>query len=221
MVHPIVADVSKWDANRSMVASAVSAFGKLDVFIGNAGIYDQGVSLESMSGEAVDSGFDELFAVNVKGYLLGARAALDALLATRGSIIFTASFASFAPAGGGVLYTASKHAVVGLVRQLAYELAPDVRVNAVAPGIAPTMLTGIRALHQQRQCSVLEGTAQIVPLQEIPTAEAYGGLYAFLASDKEAAHITGAVFRADSGLSIRGLVRPGGRVGTNPLTGAE
>src|ERR1700722_3854041 len=97
MVHPIVADVSKWDANRDMVASALAAFGKLDVFVGNAGIYDQGVPLESLSGEAIDSGFDEVFAVNVKGYLLGARAVVDALLATRGSMVFTASFASFAP----------------------------------------------------------------------------------------------------------------------------
>lgn len=220
-VHPIVADVARWDANKSMVAAALAAFGQLDVFIGNAGIYDQGVSLESLSGEAIDSGFDELFSVNVKGYLLGARAALDALLTTRGSMIFTASFASFAPAGGGALYTASKHAVVGLVRQLAYELAPDVRVNAVAPGIAPTMLTGVRALHQQQQASVLEGTAQMVPLQEVPAAEAYGGLYAFLASDREAAHITGAVFNADSGLQIRGLARPGGRVPTQRLPQAK
>ena len=212
LVHPIVADVSSWSSNGSAVASTVGAFGKLDVFIGNAGIYDHGVALESLTGEALDSGFDELFAVNVKGYLLGARAALEALLATRGSMIFTASYASFSPAGGGILYTASKHAVVGLVRQLAYELAPDVRVNAVAPGIAPTMLGGIRALQQESRFSVLEGTARNVPMQEIPAAEAYAGLYAFLASDTEAGHITGSVFSADSGLSIRGLARPGGRV---------
>jgi NAD(P)-dependent dehydrogenase (short-subunit alcohol dehydrogenase family) len=69
------------------------------------------------------TGLDELFAVNVKGYLLGARAAAEALRPTRGSMIFTLSNASFFPRDGGPLYTASEHAGLGLVRQLAYELA--------------------------------------------------------------------------------------------------
>lgn len=215
-VLPVVADVSTWDGNRKAVAAVLGAFGRLDVFVGNAGIYDHGAALESMSGDELALGFDELFAVNVKGYLLGVRASLDALLKSGGSVVLTASYASFAPSGGGVLYTASKHAVVGLVRQLAYELAPDIRVNGVAPGIAPTTLSGVRALRQQPRSSVLEGTAQNIPLQEIPSAAAYGGLYAFLASDTDAAHITGSIYSADSGLSIRGLARPGGRVPEQP-----
>jgi NAD(P)-dependent dehydrogenase (short-subunit alcohol dehydrogenase family) len=211
-VLPIVADVSTWRANREAVAATVAAYGRLDVFVGNAGIYDHGAALESLTGDELAQGFDELFAVNVKGYVLGARAALESLLKTKGSMIFTASYASFAPSGGGVLYTASKHAVVGLVRQLAYELAPDIRVNGVAPGIAPTMLSGVRALRQEPRSAILDGTEKNVPLQAIPKAEAYGGLYSFLASDSDAGHITGSVFNADSGLLIRGLARPGGRV---------
>lgn len=127
-------------------------------------------------------------------------------------MIFTASYAAFAPSGGGCLYTASKHAVVGLVRQLAYELAPDIRVNAVAPGVAPTTLSGVRELNQTPKEAVLPGTERNVPLQAIPSADAYGGLYAFLASEREAGHITGSIFTADSGLAIRGLAKPGGRV---------
>ena len=59
--------------------------------------------------------------------------------------------------------------------------------------------------------SVLEGTEKIVPLESIPSADAYGGLYAFLASSADAGHITGSIFNADSGLSIRGLAKPNGR----------
>jgi 2,3-dihydroxy-2,3-dihydrophenylpropionate dehydrogenase/cis-2,3-dihydrobiphenyl-2,3-diol dehydrogenase len=67
--------------------------------------------------------------LNVKAYLLGAKAAVEPLRRTKDAIIFTASNAGFWPGGGGLLYMASKHAVVGLVKQLAYELAPDIRVN--------------------------------------------------------------------------------------------
>lgn len=210
-VLPLQADISSWSANCDAVSATLNAFDQLDVFVGNAGIYDHGASLESINGEDLSSAFDELFSINVKGYLLGVRAALDALLRTRGSIILTASYASFFPSGGGVLYTASKHAVAGLVKQLAYELAPDIRVNGVAPGIAPTTLRGINALGQEPRLSVLRGTEKIIPLDSIPGADAYGALYAFLASGKDAGHITGSIFNADSGLAIRGLARPGGR----------
>lgn len=210
-VLPLTADVSSWQDNCSAVKAAIDNFGKLDVFVGNAGIYDHGASLESLGGEELSRAFDELMSINVKGYILGARAALDALLETRGSVILTASYASFAPSGGGVLYTAAKHAVAGLVRQLAYELAPDIRVNGIAPGVAPTTLKGIGSLGQGNRESILDGTADILPLPEIPDARVYGALYAFLASQEEAGHITGSIFNADNGLAIRGLAKPRGR----------
>ena len=205
--HPDAIKVVKAD-----VASALEHFGKLDVFCANAGIYDQNVALCDLSDEQISTGFDEIFAVNVKSILLAASASFKALLATNGSLIATASFASQSPAGGGALYTASKHAVVGVVKQLAYEFAPDIRVNAVAPGIAPTTLRGLSSLDQQPKDSVLEGTDRAIPLQAIPPSSAYGGLYALLASREDAGHITGSVFTADSGLAIRGMAKPGGRV---------
>src|SRR5690606_15774168 len=106
-------------------------------------------------GENVSNAFSELFAVNVLAPMLGVRAAMDDLIAAKGSVILTASFASFNAAGGGALYTSSKHAVLGLIRQLAYELAPDVRVNGVAPGVAPTRMQGLGTLGQAETDSVL------------------------------------------------------------------
>ena len=119
-------------------------------------------------------------------------------------MIFTASYASFHAAGGGVLYTASKHAVLGVVRQLAHELAPEVRVNGVAPGVAPTRLGGVGAFGQGEQDAGLPGVAEMLPLCERPSTDSYAGLFALLAS-RDAAHMTGTVITADSGLSVRGI----------------
>jgi 2,3-dihydroxy-2,3-dihydrophenylpropionate dehydrogenase len=132
-VVAVAGDVRSYDDNLRAVEAVLDRFGRLDCFIGNAAIWDHGASLVDRSGEDLDKGFDELFAINVKGYLLGRESGGPALIASEGSIIFTLSNSAFYPGGGGPLYTASKHAGVGLVRQLAYELAPKVRVNAVAP----------------------------------------------------------------------------------------
>ncbi|HDR8923040.1 SDR family oxidoreductase [Burkholderia aenigmatica] len=204
-VVPIHTDVSSWKDNQAAVELARTAFGRLDIFVGNAGIYDHGVALRSLRGEDLPAAFDELYSINVKGYLLGVRAALDSLVESRGCVILTASFASFSSAGGGVLYTGSKHAVVGLVRQLAYELAPDIRVNGVAPGVAPTRLKGVASLGQVPKDAVLDGTEAALPLGVIPDSDSYGGLYAFLASTEDAGNITGSIFNADSGLAVRGF----------------
>ncbi|MEV4950859.1 SDR family NAD(P)-dependent oxidoreductase [Paenarthrobacter nitroguajacolicus] len=212
-IEPIAVDVSSWEGNQSAVNKAVEKFGKLDVFVGNAGITDGARMLEDIDGADVAGAFSELFAVNVLAPLLGARAALPHLVNSNGSIILTASFASSNSAGGGVLYTASKHAVLGIVRQLAYEFAPDVRVNGVAPGVAPTKLRGISSLGQSSHDSVLDGTSAVLPLQEVPGTDAYAGVFTLLASREESGAMTGTVITADSGLGIRGLKTPGGRVG--------
>jgi NAD(P)-dependent dehydrogenase (short-subunit alcohol dehydrogenase family) len=212
-VEPIVADVRSWEGNLAAVDRAVERFGKLDVFVGNAGITDGAQNLEDIDGPDLEAAFHELFGVNVLAPLQGARAALPHLVASRGSIILTASFASSHSAGGGVLYTASKHAVLGIVRQLAYEFAPDVRVNGVAPGVAPTRLGGVSSLGQSSHNSVLDGTSAVLPLQEVPSTDAYSSVFTLLASPEESGVMTGTVITADSGLGIRGLTTPGGRVG--------
>ncbi len=141
-VAATIGDVTVLADNRRAVAEAVKHFGRLDIFVGNAGIWDFNMSLVDLPDDRIGEGFDELFSINVKGYLLGAKAAYQELAKTHGCIIYTVSNAGFYPCGGGPLYTASKHAVVGLIRQLAYELAPRIRVNGVAPGAIPTDLRG-------------------------------------------------------------------------------
>lgn len=210
-VVPVQGDVSSWEVNQLAAKTAVDAWGGIDVFVGNAGIFDGMAALEQIEGDHLGRAFQELYAVNVLGPLLGVRACLDQLISRRGSVIITGSFAGSNTAGGGLLYTSSKHALHGAVRQLAYELAPTVRVNAVAPGVAATQMRGVAALGQTEGDAVIDGTREMLPLQEVPDFNAYAAMYALLASDESAA-MTGSIVAVDSGLGIRGIASPGGRV---------
>ncbi|MEK3937216.1 SDR family NAD(P)-dependent oxidoreductase [Sporosarcina sp. FSL W7-1349] len=204
----IQGDVSNYEDNRKIVEATVKKFGKLDVFIANAGVFDGFAKFMDADPKAVEEAYHYLFDINVKGSFLGAKAAVDELLKTKGNIIFTVSGASFYPDGGGVWYTASKHAQIGLLRQLAFELAPDVRVNAVAPGGTLTALTVIPPLQPFVKIIDNETKAKNIkkrnPLQIAMSSEDHVGAYVLLASD-EARAITGEIISSDGGLSVRGL----------------
>jgi NAD(P)-dependent dehydrogenase (short-subunit alcohol dehydrogenase family) len=213
-VVSIVGDVTILADNQRAVAEAVKRSGKLDCFVGNAGIWDFSVPLVDLPEERIGEAFDELFAVNVKGYLLGAKAAYRELAKTRGSIIYTVSNAGFYPCGGGPLYTASKHAVVGLIRQLAYELAPKIRVNGVAPGAIPTDLRGPRSLDMADRSIATVPLKEMVerglPLGKLPEPRDYTGPYVLLASSENSSTATGSVIICEGGMGVRGFVSAAG-----------
>jgi len=209
----IAGDVTRIDDNRHAVAQTVAAFGQLDAFIGNAGVFDVYASFAELSDDALDQAYDELFGVNVKGCILGVRAALPELRKTGGSMIFTASVAGLNSGGGGVLYTASKHAVVGLIRELAVELAPDVRVNGVAPGGTITDLRGLVSLGQDDRSqfadpAITERLRSGNPLRTALMPDDLAGAYVFLASRQNARGITGSIVTVDAA----GLCRDPGNV---------
>lgn len=205
-VVTILGDVTELADNERAVGRTVDAFGKLDVFVGNAGVFDQNASLPELSGDHLEESFFELFSVNVLGYILGAKAALPELVETDGRMVFTASQASFGSDGGGVLYVPSKHAIAGLVRQLAFELAPTVRVNAVAPGFVPTELSDTESLGGDRGVvSAEEFDPTNHPLNITPSAADYTGAYVLLASRSDSRPMTGSIIRADLGRSVRGI----------------
>lgn len=205
-------DATTYADNERAVAATVAAFGKLDSFVGNAGLWDFATSLEDLPVDAIDGAFDEIFRLNVKGYMLGAKAAVSALRETRGSIIFTVSNAGFWPGGGGPLYVASKHAVMGLVKQLAYELAPEIRVNGVAPGGMSTDLRGPRSLgladRSWGSMDVDGMMARSSPLRRAIAPEDYTGHYVLLASRENSLTVTGSVHNCDGGVGIRGRRDP-------------
>ena len=217
-IEAVVGDVRSIADNQRAVDACVARFGKLDCAIGNAGIWDYSVSLDDLPADRIDDAFDELFQVNVKGYLNLAKAALPALVRSSGTMIFTVSNAGFDPGGGGPLYTASKHAVVGLIRQLAYEFAPAVRVNGVAPGPIDTDLRGPEALGlADKSIAIMDlpGTAgRAMPIGFVPATADYAGGYVFLASRRDSRPATGGVVKLDAGIAVRGIGRTsaGGRL---------
>ncbi|MDF1817106.1 MAG: 3-(cis-5,6-dihydroxycyclohexa-1,3-dien-1-yl)propanoate dehydrogenase [Immundisolibacteraceae bacterium] len=200
-------NVASYADNQAAVAATVAAFGKLDTFIGNAGVFDYFQSINDLDGNSISDAFDELFSINVKGYLLGAKAASEELKKTRGSIIFTVSNAGFYPGGGGPIYTASKHAVIGLIKQLGQELAPEVRVNGVAPGGMKTELGGLNATGTGGQTldsmpGLEEMIENMTPLKIAPKPADYCGPYVLLASAENAGPMTGVTINTDGGLGV-------------------
>jgi NAD(P)-dependent dehydrogenase (short-subunit alcohol dehydrogenase family) len=207
-VVPLSGDVAQLADNKRAVAETVGGFGRLDVFVGNAGVFDNFLSLAEFPEADLAVAYDELFGVNVKGCILGAKAALPELMKTEGSMVFTASVAGSNSGGGGPLYTASKHAVVGLIRQLAAELGPRVRVNGVAPGGTMTDLRGLSVMGQDGRSHFADpGTEERMrsnnPLQIALAPGDLAGAYVFLSSRTNAKGITGTVLTVDAGATLR------------------
>jgi cis-2,3-dihydrobiphenyl-2,3-diol dehydrogenase len=224
-VRGVAGDVRDLSANKRAIADAVDTFGRLDVLVANAGIWDYGCALVDLPEDRIDEAFDELIGINVKGYLLAAKAAQRALVASRGSMIFTVSNAGFFPDGGGPLYTASKHAAVGLIRQLAFECAPHVRVNGVAPGAISTDLRGPRALDMADRSigSVLKPEMMKggLPIDRLPVPEDYAAAFVFLAARGESGHATGSIINIDGGFAARGVSRVRGGDGLPDVFGVR
>lgn len=204
-----VGDVRSYVDNEQAVAACVDRFGRLDCAIGNAGIWDYSITLADLPADKLADSFDEIFGINVLGYTMLAKAAMRSLVESQGSLIYTVSNAGFGPGGGGVLYTGAKHATVGLIRQLAYELAPHVRVNGVAPGAISTQLKGPASLGMENRQfpgqAMEEGAAEFIPIGRIPTPAEYAGAYVFFASREDNVPATGVILNHDGGFGIRGL----------------
>lgn len=127
-----LADVSDDVAVRAMVDGVIERFGRLDVLVNNAGTTSE-TPPEDLDGIDLDD-WDRVFAVNVRGLVQVTRAATPHLRATGGSVVNVASIVGLRPGPQPLAYAASKAAVVSLNRTLSRVLAPEVRVNAVAPG---------------------------------------------------------------------------------------
>jgi NAD(P)-dependent dehydrogenase (short-subunit alcohol dehydrogenase family) len=202
----VIGDVASYRTSEEAVALAEQRFGGLDVFVANAGVWDFHKKLERQTPEELDAAATEIFGVNVMGTVFAARAAAAALRRSKGSIIATGSNACFRAGGGGCLYTASKFALHGVVLQLAKELAPDIRVNGVAPGATDTGLSGPRSLNQQDKSmnadeARLAAMASHIPLGFVSNPEDHVALYVLLASRENSRYMTGSMLLSDGGLT--------------------
>jgi NAD(P)-dependent dehydrogenase (short-subunit alcohol dehydrogenase family) len=207
-VRAVQGDATMFEDNQRAVAETIDAFDRLDTLATFVGLFDYYLPLEEIPEDTLSRAFWEMFSTNVESYLLSAKAALAPLRESRGNIVFTVSSSGFYPGRGGTLYVASKFAVRGLVVQLAHELAPEVRVNGVAPGgTMGTDLRGLRTLdlHEQslndragREQELMSRT----PLRVALRTENHAGSYVFLASDR-ACGVTGEIVKSDGGIGVR------------------
>ncbi len=162
------ADVSDSAAVRRVVAQTLERFGRLDVVVNDAGTtkFVPFADLEGIS----DEDWDRIMAVNAKGPWLVAKAAAAALRERQGSIVNIASIAGQVPSGSSLAYAVSKAALIHLTTCLARALAPDVRVNCIAPGLFVTRWTAGFSEEQMQamiQRSLLKRTVSLEDLARI------------------------------------------------------
>ncbi|NUE03437.1 SDR family oxidoreductase [Halorubraceae archaeon YAN] len=189
--HVIECDVTKADQVQAMVDEVVSEFGKIDVLVNNAGIITVTPTVEMDEQE-----WDSVMDVNVKGPFLVSRAAIPHLQEAEGTIINTASIAGHIGAGGLAHYCASKHAVLGFTKSLALELAPDVTVNAICPGIVNTPMWE-DVLTPELGESFDETIARAIPMGRDQKPEDMGRLAVFFAENR---NVTGESVVVDGGI---------------------
>lgn len=192
------ADVTKSEDVQRYVNDAVNAFGKIDIFFNNAGI--EGVVKPTV--DYPEDVFDKVIAVNVKGVWLGNKYVLPQMR-DGGSIILTSSGAGIYGGPNVSAYTASKHAVVGIMRNLTYEISSrKIRVNTVNP--APVDNRMMRSLEDGYAPGQAEAAKKemekAIPLGRYAEAIEIAQLVLFLASD-ESKFITGTTQVIDGGMS--------------------
>ena len=187
----VQADVSKDKEVRSMVNTIVQQYGRVDMLVNNASI-TQHIPLNDLE-SANEEVWDELFAVNVKGMFFCARAVASSMKNNKqGAIVNLGSIAGNTGLGSSLPYAVSKAAIHGLTKSLARALAPDIRVNCVAPGAVETRWWAGREEQMKR-------LAPNLLLQSISTPQ---DIAQFICSILEQEAMTGQIITVDSGQTL-------------------
>ncbi|KAA9154834.1 SDR family oxidoreductase [Amycolatopsis acidicola] len=176
------------------VAKTIETFGSLDMLVNNTGINPVFGPIADVDLEAAA----KILAVNVLAPLAWTRLARDAWLGEHGgSIVNVASIAGLRASPGIGMYGVSKAAVIRMTQELAVDLSPGIRVNAVAPAVVKTKFA--TALYEGREAEV----SSAYPLKRLGVPEDIAGAVAFLLSD-DAGWITGQTLVLDGGVTLGG-----------------
>jgi 3-oxoacyl-[acyl-carrier protein] reductase len=199
-------DVSDDAACRHLAAAAVERWQRLDVLVNNAGVT---TFVGAGNWDALDAAtFDRIMGVNVTGTFQMVRACVAHLKASRGAIVNVSSIAGALGIGSSVPYVASKGAVNAMTLHLARALAPEIRVNAVCPGLITTRWF-VDGMGQQAFEKIKENVERTAPLGRASTAEDVADAVVWLATG--APTITGELMLLDGGMHLgpRVPARPG------------
>ncbi|TRZ36015.1 SDR family oxidoreductase [Niallia circulans] len=198
-VITIQADVSQEEDVKNYVDKTVEKFGKIDVFFNNAGIEGKVAPITEQKVEDLD----KVLAVNVRGVFLGLKHVLAVMKEQGyGSVINTSSVAGLSGSPNVTPYIASKHAVVGLTKATAVEVAPyKVRVNSIHPSPVNTrMMRSLEEGFAPGQAEAAKADMEkSIPLGRYGESEDISNLVLFLGSD-ESSFITGVQYRVDGGM---------------------
>jgi 3-oxoacyl-[acyl-carrier protein] reductase len=188
-------DVADESGVRVMLKAIEDEFGRLNVLVNNAGTTAawKPKELESLSLED----WDRVFAVNVRGLFQVTRAAVPLLRSSKGCVVNTASIVGLRPGPQPLPYAASKAAVVSLTKTLAWNLGPDIRVNAVAPG----WMEGdwMQRMLKDKYEDLMERRAKATPLRRCVTADDVAETILSLVQSNR--FVTGEVIVIDGGFS--------------------
>src|SRR5438477_2464111 len=192
----IRADVRRDDDVRSLVDQTIARFGRLDAAVNSAGTEGEPGPITEQTADSYAATFD----TNVLGTLLSMKHELRVMLPQKnGSIVNISSTYGHTGAPGASVYSASKHAVEGLTKSAALEVAATgVRVNVIAPGPIETPMLNRFAKTEERKAGMVSN----VPLKRAGKPEEIAQAIVFVSSDK-ASFITGATYLVDGGKSAR------------------
>lgn len=188
----ILADMTDTDSVAGIVKTTLERYGTVDILVNNAGM----LSVTPLMDVTLDE-WDKVFNVNVVAPLILAKSVAPIMKEKgKGVIINTSSVAGAHAHHGMAAYVTSKHALSGLTKSMAWELGPEIRVNAILPGAIHTaMLDSVGGV------DAVTGMVDVTPLKKVGASEEIATAALFLASD-DSSFVSGQLLRVDGGIDI-------------------